>query len=71
MLFNICTGGADEDRVSWKVYNLKWTMYSALFFWDIHTGQCLVSIQTVCWLLYICFLSLQVPRVCEPSRVAP
>lgn len=32
MLFNICTGGADEDRVSWKVYNLKWTMYSALFF---------------------------------------
>lgn len=30
MLFNIC--GADEDRVSWKVYNLKWTMYSVLFF---------------------------------------
>lgn len=31
MLFNVCTG-AYGYQVSWKVYNIKWTMYSVLFF---------------------------------------
>lgn len=30
MLFNVCCG-ADGDQVSWKVYNIKLTMYSVLF----------------------------------------
>lgn len=30
MLFNVCSG-ADGDQVSWKVYNIKLTVYSVLF----------------------------------------
>lgn len=60
MLFNISTGGADGDRVSWKVYSIKRTMYSVLFFWNTHICQCWVSIQSVCWVLYIYFLNLQI-----------
>lgn len=59
MLFNVCTAGADEVQVSWKVPNLKMTMCRVLFLRQRYPYKSAFSLR---WVLYICFLNRQVPH---------